>query len=332
MKNLYAYFLSFIVFTFSAQAQFSGNYVVANWTIGMTSASNGSVNLFSAPVSISITGSDNSAGGSTETDFTIVAPTSGIWSFDWAYNTIDGAEFDPAGVLINGVFTQLTNDGGGQSQTGTFLGSFVTAGTSIGFRVWSTDDIGGAAIFTITAFSPPGGVLPVKLSAFSAKKQESSVLLQWSSASEINASHFEVERSANGSDFEKIATVPASNASDYSSVDNAPLKGMNHYRLRMVDNNGTFSYSKILSVKTKEQSRISAYPNPVSKELTVTITADLNAHEQISIYDASGRLVKNQTIQLVQGINQVRLDVSSLRSGMYMIKSGNNPSISFIRK
>jgi hypothetical protein len=331
MKNLYACFLSFLVFTFSAQAQFSGNYAAANWTIGIPSGNNGTVDLSGAPVSVTITGSDGGT-GSSATDFTILAPTSGIWSFDWSFTTVDGAEFDPAGVIIDGIFVQLSDDFGSQTQSGTYSGAFVAAGTMIGFRVHSTDNFGGPATLTITSFSSPGGVLPVKLSAFSAKNQESSVLLQWRSESEINASHFEVERSANGRDFEKIASVAASNASDYSTVDNAPLKGLNHYRLRMVDNNGAFSFSKIVSVKTMEQSGISAYPNPAGKELTVTIKADLSARQKISIYDASGRLVKYQTIQVVQGINQVRLDVSSLRGGMYMIKAGNNSSISFIKK
>lgn len=142
--------LAIIGFSGSASATFIGAYDAANWT---QSANGGSIDVTGAPNSVSLTSSDDGAGPD-NTDFTIAAAASGSVSFDWAYTTLDdAAEYDPFGWLLNGTFTQLTDDNlSGQNGSTSFL---VNAGDVFGFRVFSVDSIFGASTATVRNFSAP---------------------------------------------------------------------------------------------------------------------------------------------------------------------------------
>jgi len=134
---------------------FTDGYDVSNWT---QSLNGGTIDLTGAPLSI-MEVSSNSGGGSSDTDFTIAALGDGLVSFDWLYNTtdVDGSAFDPFGLLLNGIFTQLTTDGLFTTQSGTE--SFaVTAGDIFGFRANATDSSLGSATTTISNFSAPSTV------------------------------------------------------------------------------------------------------------------------------------------------------------------------------
>ncbi|MGV7226341.1 MAG: hypothetical protein ACQ9CV_05435 [Nitrosopumilus sp.] len=100
-----------------AATGFVGDYDPANWTLTNTNA-DGYVLISGAPTSIALVGG-NQGGGSGDTDYTIPAACEGDVSFDWTYKTDDVSPFwDPAGYLVNGVFTQLSNNGGSNTQTG----------------------------------------------------------------------------------------------------------------------------------------------------------------------------------------------------------------------
>jgi hypothetical protein len=78
-------------------------------------------------------------------------------TFDWNYSTADGPFWDPFGYLLNGSFTQVTNDGGGVFQNGTSTFN-VLAGDSFGFRIFTVDNLFGRASVTISNFSAPAPV------------------------------------------------------------------------------------------------------------------------------------------------------------------------------
>jgi hypothetical protein len=326
MKNLY--FFCFLFLALSSQAQFSGGYAPAKWQTTLSAGSNGSVNTASAPASITITGSNSPtntiSSGPVYTDYTITAIASGVWSFNWSYHTNDSyndPSYDLAGVLINGVFTKLSDDAGGVTQSSTYAGN-VTAGTTIGFRINATDNVEGDATLTITSFSPPGGILPVKLTAFTARPQGAAVSLQWTAATEINTSHYEIERSANGSGFLPIGKVVAGAPSgQYAFLDQSPLPGTNYYRLRMEDNDGSFSYSGIRSVNLSVNEGQQVYPNPATDFVTVVIAAEVLANETLYLYNAAGNLLKKETIAVAQGITKKSLHIASLPKGVYWIKA-----------
>jgi hypothetical protein len=116
-----------------ALTQFAGDYAPANWTQSIQP--DGSIDTSNAPASITLSGANDDSGGSKNTDFTIAAPFGGTVSFDWAYSSEDrdGPRYDPFGYLLNGDFTQLIVDGGGQVQSGSASFS-VLAGAVFGFR------------------------------------------------------------------------------------------------------------------------------------------------------------------------------------------------------
>lgn len=132
---------------------FQGPYDPINWTFANSNA-DGSVNTSGAPASISLTGGDNGSGFSGTTDYTTTAAAAGTVTFDWDYSTNDGPFYDRFGYLLNGSFTQVTNNGGGVVQNGTSTFN-VLAGDSFGFRIFTTDNIFGPGSVTISNFSAP---------------------------------------------------------------------------------------------------------------------------------------------------------------------------------
>jgi hypothetical protein len=332
MKKLYSFFFVLLMAGLSAKAQFSASYAPSKWTKTLTTGfvNTASVNATAAPASVTITGSDDLSNPLTATpvdiDYTITAIASGPWSFNWTYQTNDSysdPQYDIAYVIVNGVPAQLSATTGSVSQSGAYSGN-VTAGTVIGFRVRAVDNSYGNATFTITSFSPPGGILPVKLSAFTAKPQGAKVLLQWTAATEINTSHYEIERSAEGTGFSAIGQVAAGAlASQYSFTDQSPLPGTNLYRLRMVDQDGSFSYSAIKAVTLATTTAQDVYPNPATTSVTITIKAESRVVETLQLYNTAGVLLKEETLTLSPGINKKQLGIASLPAGIYWIKAAS---------
>lgn len=139
-----------------ASADFAGPYDVSNWTLTQNN-SDGIVDTSSAPASITIVGPNNGTGAAGTTDFTIAAAGTGTWSFDWEYTSIDTDDFDGAGWLLNGFYTEVANN----DSQGTGSESIpVAAGDIIGFRVRSDDNLLGPGVFTISSFEAPVGVIP----------------------------------------------------------------------------------------------------------------------------------------------------------------------------
>ncbi|PSN15352.1 PEP-CTERM sorting domain-containing protein [filamentous cyanobacterium CCT1] len=132
---------------------FTGSYTPANFTLTNENA-DGFVDTSGAPASISITGGDNGSFFSGSTKFLTTAAAAGLVSFNWNYSTLDGPFFDPFGFSLNGTFTQLTDNNGGQLQSGTALFN-VLLGDVFGFEVQTVDNIIGSATATISNFSAP---------------------------------------------------------------------------------------------------------------------------------------------------------------------------------
>lgn len=170
------------------------------------------------------------------------------------------------------------------------------------------------------------GVLPVTFTELTAKKKENNVVLNWGTVTEINNSHFEIERSDNGKDFKtKIGTIASagnsSSVKNYSIVDASPIKGLNYYRVKQVDNDGKFSYSNIAVVNfERENSNVIVYPNPAKHTLNMEFTAFRNNKISVQILDTRGAEVLQTTYSTVVGRNIQTINVSSLTKGIYILK------------
>jgi PKD-like domain/Secretion system C-terminal sorting domain len=167
--------------------------------------------------------------------------------------------------------------------------------------------------------------LPVELLSFEGEATKSGVLLEWTTATEKNNDRFEVERSADGVAFAKIAEVKGSGTTSvkrtYSLRDAKASRGTHYYRLKQVDIDGTSEYSKMIVVENKATATAAASilvaPNPANGQFTIAL--DHAEGAQLQILDMNGRLLHTQSLS--QGARELNFNTSSLgmRSGLYLI-------------
>lgn len=181
------------------------------------------------------------------------------------------------------------------------------------------------AEFYVTSFSSgsmalaPVGTLPLDLLSFTGKMINQRTKLEWLTTNEMNLSGFEVERRSNDA-WIRIGRLAAKNISGdhrYEIWDEQPASGMNYYRLKMIDTDGSFKYSKMIMVSVNLPS-LEIYPNPNKGQFSVRIDNAART-AALKLFDASGKMVHQQ--QLVQGMN--RVDVRSLSGGMYVLRIDN---------
>lgn len=174
--------------------------------------------------------------------------------------------------------------------------------------------------------TPTGLGLPIELTNFEGHKNGSKVDLNWVTATEINNDYFTIERSADGNNFETIAKVKgAGNSVDeinYTHIDNQPTIGLNYYRLKQTDFDGTFTYSQVVSVEFENQvnGNVNIYPNPVQSGNAINIVLPSNISDvaQVEIYSAgNGKKVFNHNIE--NSNKKIELP-SSLSSGLYLVR------------
>lgn len=177
------------------------------------------------------------------------------------------------------------------------------------------------------------GVLPLTLLSFTGAALQNKVLLNWASTQEVNTNYFVVEKSADGVHFSTFMQVRSNNKNNitnyYSATDNSPINGINYYRLREVNKDGTFVNSKIVSVNLALQAVTSLYPNPAKDFIKINIVSSFAKTISISLYDISGKLLLVKQMQLMNGSNAVTINVSQYSKGVYTVRS---KEISFEQK
>ena len=133
------------------------------------------------------------------------------------------------------------------------------------------------------------------LNQFSAKAQNTDILLSFSTASEINNGYFSIERSANGLNFKEIPEVKGGGTSyeprQYQFVDRAPQIGHNFYRLRQVDFDGQFSYSPVVSARMGQENTLKVAPMPASDQVQILLSEPTKKEGVGQVFDYNGRLV-----------------------------------------
>ncbi|WP_439883359.1 LamG-like jellyroll fold domain-containing protein [Pontibacter sp. MBLB2868] len=169
-----------------------------------------------------------------------------------------------------------------------------------------------------------------ELISFSGKYVEESLLLKWATAVEVDCKNFDVERSADGENFEKVGEVSATGNSniqvDYEFTDTAPIPEKSYYRLKVNNVNGSFNYSKIIEVEDRKlnASTFIVYPNPATlqNEVSVEITK-MEIDEQVMVYisDLSGQVLTKQELTVDSSGNlQFTIPITdNFRSGIYSI-------------
>ncbi|MEM6807514.1 MAG: T9SS type A sorting domain-containing protein [Bacteroidota bacterium] len=163
--------------------------------------------------------------------------------------------------------------------------------------------------------------LPVEFSYFDVRKEEGGVSLQWETAFELNNDRFEIEKSVNGQDFEKLGEVMgvgnSQESNSYNFFDPSPKEGKNYYRLKQVDFDGQFMYSELKELTfSYDQTDFyySAYPNPSTDILNIVSPNEQEAMK-VRLFDQQGHEIKSQA--LING--KTVMNVSQLAKGMYFL-------------
>jgi len=178
------------------------------------------------------------------------------------------------------------------------------------------------ATVTITWVS----VLPVTLLDFSAKLNGTKVDLNWKTANEVNTSHFVIERSNDGLTFIPIGNAAAkgslSAVTNYDAVDPVPAKGLNYYRLKMVDKDGSFVYSKTIIIRISNNVELTTQirPNPFTSKIDVYLTLSHNTTVEFRFINISGQVVFRKSVKGLKGFNWFSIsDLDKLPSAPYML-------------
>ena len=182
-------------------------------------------------------------------------------------------------------------------------------------------DAGSVRSYNISA------TLPVNLMQFDVHAiQNHTARLQWTTASEINNSHFNIERSYDGRTFENIGEVAGNGNSqhqiEYSFTDAAISKVQNtvFYRLKQVDFDGAFAYSDIRVVRfdaVGNDMQLVAYPNPMNDQLNVMVRLSPGENYQLQVTNLQGALIHQKNHVFSSGLHT--LDLSLYNNGMYII-------------
>jgi trimeric autotransporter adhesin len=171
----------------------------------------------------------------------------------------------------------------------------------------------GAELWKIESQFP----LPLELINFSGKNENGSNTLSWQTANEVALSHFEIERSENAKEFEKIAEVNSkggpSEKVEYEFINQAPPApdGRAFYRLKMVDLDGSFKYSKIIYIENKPQSALKIFPNPTSNYFSLNSNENF---DEIKIVNQFGQIFKKYIYSSDNEYN-----ITDLPKGFYQI-------------
>ncbi len=190
--------------------------------------------------------------------------------------------------------------------------------------------------FTTFTISPGSNPLPVEMSSFVGWNEGRTNQLKWRTETEENTSHFEILRSANGEDFERIGTMTAvGNSAEpvtYDFTDDSPVSGENYYKLRIVDLDDTYEFSETIVVKTgKNNGTIKAFPNPFGQNISFELNATESGNAIFQVFDITGKIAHTTEKAVIEGNSVQQLNLNHLNNGVYLVKvfmPGSNEAIS----
>ena len=141
----------------------------------------------------------------------------------------------------------------------------------------------------------------------------------FSTSAETVGAKYELQRSVDGKTFAAIATVNAKGeASTYTYWDETPATGVNYYRIKLMDMEGHYAFSKVVSatVNVTGAFNVQAYPNPVSSVVTVKVNGDMSANSAVEVTDVTGKVIK--TVKMES--DKLNINMGDVASGVYFIK------------
>jgi hypothetical protein len=192
-----------------------------------------------------------------------------------------------------------------------------------------------AVLSNLTVQLASSSILPVNLLSFKATEESAKTFLEWSASNETSLAYYLVERAADGINFQAIKKITANNTNrtidNYSFYDQSPLPGNNYYRLKLVDNEGYYDYSKVKQTTYNQtSSSIKCFPNPARDYVYLNTTSEIAGSFPYSIYNVNGTLLTTASVNMQKGKNQVKIDLANkLVPATYIIRIYNMQTNSF---
>jgi hypothetical protein len=223
------------------------------------------------------------------------------------FTSPDGKNFTVAGGVVNPVSHNLSYSG-------------------LGSLNWLT-------------LAPSNAILPITLSGFRATCGQDGALLKWETQQELNSDYIEVQASANGNDWLSLKRIKTKGTAvvtkQYNYTDKA-VGGKRYYRLKMVDLNGSYSYSLVISSSCSVNDvSIIAFPNPVTTHVQIIFNGIRKKQVEINLLNAAGQLLYSQSLGTVDGYRNVSFPVNHLAGGIYYVQvraEGNLEKVIKIQK
>ncbi len=238
------------------------------------------------------------------------------------------------GAQISNVYWRI----GGQVDLGgnsTFVGTLLIDGGSLNLAtganlIGSGLVVNGAVNLASNAVSTAGFTpLPIILTDFHAYAQGNKCLLEWNTADAQSVKNFIVEKSknANSASWESVLTTEVKGnpaiAQHYEAVDNTPGNNLVFYRLKIMSDNGSYSYSPVQKLLfAKADATVSVAPNPVSNEFTVTSNEADAAGISCAVIDITGRVVTRFILN-----QSFKIQTTGWPAGLYYLKAGDKEVI-----
>lgn len=195
-----------------------------------------------------------------------------------------------------------------------------------------------------TSFSPFAvtmlmAILPVTSLELSGKNNGNENLINWSTTTETNTAYFSIEASLNGTDFAEIAKADAAGNSTRLRSYNYVHRDINNqsysYRIKQVDENGNYVYSKVIRLAATAFRLAALYPNPVKSKTTISFSLKQTSLMTIVISNTSGQVVYSSKQLYIKGDHKTELDLSLLPAASYSLQlkddSGAVQSIRFVK-
>ncbi len=228
----------------------------------------------------------------------------------------DGLNLAPGSAAI---------DAGDNTVVNSFLRNNQSKIAAVVFDIKGADRLQGTAVDLGAYESAPIVTLPLRLLSFDVKQQNQKHVISWATERNVDIKGFIVEHSHNGATFEQIGNIEAKNNYDETNYNyENELKQSNnssYYRLKIVESDGKYFYSKVIFIENTDDEKIVLGPNPTNNELHV----NSNKAGVLQILSVTGQIIKNFEI----GPGPAILWVGDITSGLYIMNFQNQEKVRF---
>ncbi len=235
------------------------------------------------------------------------------------------------------------------ANVGTYGAGFLGCAVGSGTLILPTLTIGNSYIIVVDGqagdacewdFITTGVLLPVEFGKLTVETYQGKNRVVWTTVSENNTSHFELERSFNGVDYSTVQTVSAAGYSteeiEYELDDHIRDFGTAYYRVKQMDTDGEKSYFGPKAVHSKDAIGISVVPNPVRDLATVNYAFSKGKNYEYQVVDLRGQVIASGVFVPSSESDKMIIDTRELNDGMYLLQVTDNreykSSVSFVKE